>query len=165
MRFFDDPGKALQQMEDELLEEDWDEEDVDEDGEDFPVLTRRDSRPTNYAVDFDCTVYDDEETDDAYYAEDYIADRKSRKKQRKIPSEPVRNTRKSSGKTCAGWVWTTTGRRRPKARGVPSTTGILTSSPRWGCCIPATVPAVSFTASTRRTCPTAPTSTPAPAGI
>ena len=27
MRFFDDPGKALQQMEDELLEEDWDEED------------------------------------------------------------------------------------------------------------------------------------------
>ena len=23
MRFFDDPGKALQQMEDELLEEDW----------------------------------------------------------------------------------------------------------------------------------------------
>jgi len=82
MRFFDDPGKALQQMEDELLEEDWDEEDVDEDGEDFPVLTRRDSRPTNYAVDFDRTVYDDEETDDAYYAEDYIADRKSRKKQR-----------------------------------------------------------------------------------
>ena len=76
MRFFDDPGKALQQMEDELLEEDWDEEDVDEDGEDFPVLTRRDSRPTNYAVDFD-------RTDDAYYAEDYIADRKSRKKQRK----------------------------------------------------------------------------------
>ena len=46
MRFFDDPGKALQQMEDELLEEDWDEEDVDEDGEDFPVLTRRSSRPT-----------------------------------------------------------------------------------------------------------------------
>ena len=41
------------------------------------------SRPTNYAVDFDRTVYDDEETDDAYYAEDYIADRKSRKKQRK----------------------------------------------------------------------------------
>ena len=80
MRFFDDPGKALQQMEDELLEEDWDEEDVDGD---FPVLTRRDSRPTNYAVDFDRTVYDDEETDDAYYAEDYIADRKSRKKQRK----------------------------------------------------------------------------------
>ncbi len=86
MRFFDDPGKALQQMEDELLEEDWDEEDVDEDGEDFPVLTRHDSRPTNYAVDFDRTVYDDEETDDAYYAEDYIADRKSRKKQRKIGS-------------------------------------------------------------------------------
>ena len=56
MRFFDDPGKALQQMEDELLEED-----VDEDGEDFPVLTRRDSRPVNYAVDFDRTVYDDEE--------------------------------------------------------------------------------------------------------
>ena len=85
MRFFDDPGKALQQMEDELLEEDWeeDEEDMDEDGEDFPVLTRRDSRPTNYAVDSDRTVYDDEETDDAYYAEDYIADRKSRKKQRK----------------------------------------------------------------------------------
>ena len=83
MRFFDDPGKALQQMEDELLEEDWGEEDVDEDGEDFPVLTRRSSRPVNYAVDFDRTVYDDEETDDAYYAEDYIADRKSRKKQRK----------------------------------------------------------------------------------
>ena len=58
MRFFDDPGKALQQMEDELLEEDWeeDEEDVDEDGEDFPVLNRRDSRPTNYAVDFDRTT-------------------------------------------------------------------------------------------------------------
>ena len=36
MRFFDDPGKALQQMEDELLEEDWDEEDVDGDDEDFP---------------------------------------------------------------------------------------------------------------------------------
>ena len=38
MRFFDDPGEALQQMEDELLEEDWeeDEEDVDEDDEDFP---------------------------------------------------------------------------------------------------------------------------------
>ena len=35
------------------------------------------------AVDFDRTVYDDEETDDAYYAEDYIADRKSQKKQRK----------------------------------------------------------------------------------
>ena len=35
MRFFDDPGKALQQMEDELLEEDWDEEDVDGDDEDF----------------------------------------------------------------------------------------------------------------------------------
>ena len=34
-----------------------------------------------------------------------------------------------------------------------------------GCCIPATAPAASFTASTRRTCPTAPTSTPAPAGI
>ena len=50
---------------------------------DFQILTRRDSRPTNYAVDFDRTVYDDEETDDAYYAEDYIADRKSRKKQRK----------------------------------------------------------------------------------
>lgn len=83
MRFFDDPGKALQQMEDELLEEDWDEEDVDGDDEDFPVLNRRDSRPTNYAVDFDRTVYDNEETDDAYYAEDYIADRKSRKKQRK----------------------------------------------------------------------------------
>lgn len=83
MRFFDDPGKALQQMEDELLEEDWDEEDVDGDGEDFQVLTHRSSRPTNYAVDFDRTVYDDEETDDAYYAEDYIADRKSRKKQRK----------------------------------------------------------------------------------
>ena len=85
MRFFDDPGKALQQMEDELLEEDWeeDEEDVDEDGEDFQILTRRSSRPVNYAVDFDRTVYDDEETDDAYYAEDYIADRKSRKKQRK----------------------------------------------------------------------------------
>ena len=34
-------------MEDELLEEDWDEdeEDVDEDGEDFPILTRRSSRP------------------------------------------------------------------------------------------------------------------------
>jgi len=34
VRFFDDPGKALQQMEDELLEEDWeeDEDDVDEDG-------------------------------------------------------------------------------------------------------------------------------------
>ena len=60
MRFFDDPGKALQQMEDELLEEDWDEEDVDEDGEDFPDLTRRDSRPTNYAVDIDLTDYDDE---------------------------------------------------------------------------------------------------------
>ena len=47
MRFFDDPGKALQQMEDELLEEDWeeDEEDVDEDGEDFQILTRRSSRP------------------------------------------------------------------------------------------------------------------------
>ena len=29
------------------------------------------------------TVYDGEETDDAYYAEDYIADRKSRKKQRR----------------------------------------------------------------------------------
>ena len=83
MRFFDDPGKALQQMEDELLEEDWDEEDVDGDDEDFQILTRRDRRPTNYAVDFDRTVYDDEETDDAYYAEDYIADRKSRKKQRK----------------------------------------------------------------------------------
>ena len=57
MRFFDDPGKALQQMEDELLEEDWeeDEEDVGGDGEDFPVLTRRSSRPTNYAVDFDRT--------------------------------------------------------------------------------------------------------------
>lgn len=84
MRFFDDPGKALQQMEDELLEEDWeeDEEDVDEDGEDFQILTRRSSRPVNYAVDFDRTVYD-EETDDAYYAEDYIADRKSRKKQRR----------------------------------------------------------------------------------
>ena len=80
MRFFDDPGKALQQMEDELLEADWDEEDVDED---FQILTRHGSRPTNYAVDFDRTVYDDEETDDAYYAEDYIADRKSRKKQRK----------------------------------------------------------------------------------
>ena len=83
MRFFDDPGKALQQMEDELLEEDWDEEDVDGDDEDFQILTRRSSCPTNYAVDFDRTVYDDEETDDAYYAEDYIADRKSRKKQRK----------------------------------------------------------------------------------
>ena len=83
MRFFDDPGKALQQMEDELLEEDWDEEDVDGDDEDFQILPRRSSRPTNYAVDFDRTVYDDEETDDAYYAEDYIADRKSRKKQRK----------------------------------------------------------------------------------
>ena len=61
MRFFDDPGKALQQMEDALLEEDWeeDEEDVGGDGEDFPVLTRRSSRPTNYAVDFDRTVYDD----------------------------------------------------------------------------------------------------------
>ena len=85
MRFFDDPGKALQQMEDELLEEAWeeDDEDVDEDGEDFQILTRHDRRPVNYAVDFDRTVYDDEETDDAYYAEDYIADRKSRKKQRK----------------------------------------------------------------------------------
>ena len=83
MRFFDDPGKALQQMEDELLEEDWDEEDVDGDDEDFQILTRRSSRPVNYAVDFDRTVYDNEETDDAYYAEDYIADRKSRKKQRK----------------------------------------------------------------------------------
>ncbi len=83
MRFFDDPGKALQQMEDELLEEDWDEEDVDGDDEDFQILTRRSSRPVNYAVDFDRTVYDGEETDDAYYAEDYIADRKSRKKQRK----------------------------------------------------------------------------------
>lgn len=82
MRFFDDPGKALQQMEDELLEEDW-KEDVDEDDEDFQILTRRDSRPVNYAVDFDRTVYDDEETGDAYYAEDYIADRKNRKKQRK----------------------------------------------------------------------------------
>ena len=39
MRFFDDPGKALQQMEDELLEEDWDEEDVDGDDEDFQILT------------------------------------------------------------------------------------------------------------------------------
>ena len=86
MRFFDDPGKALQQMEDELLEEDWDEEDVDGDDEDFQILTRRSSRPVNYAVDFDRTVYDDEETDDAYYAEDYIADRKSRKKQRKVPA-------------------------------------------------------------------------------
>lgn len=83
MRFFDDPGKALQQMEDELLEEDWDEEDVDGDDEDYQILTRRSSHPVNYAVDFDRTVYDDEETDDAYYAEDYIADRKSRKKQRK----------------------------------------------------------------------------------
>ena len=83
MRFFDDPGKALKQVEYDLVEEDWDEEDVDEDGEDFPVLTRRHSLPVNYAVDFDRTVYDDEETDDAYYAEDYIADRKSRKKQRK----------------------------------------------------------------------------------
>lgn len=45
------------------------------------------------------------------------------------------------------------------------TTGILTNSPKWGCCTPATAPAASFTASTRRTCPTAPTSTPAPAGI
>ena len=45
MRFFDDPGKALQQMEDELLEEDWDEEDVDGDDEDFQILTRRSSRP------------------------------------------------------------------------------------------------------------------------
>lgn len=56
---------------------------MDEDGEDFQILTRRSSHPVNYAVDFDRTVYDDEETDDAYYAEDYIADRKSRKKQRK----------------------------------------------------------------------------------
>ena len=89
MRFFDDPGKALQQMEDELLEEDWeeDEEDVDEDGEDFQILTRRSSRPVNYAVDFDRTVYDDEETDDAYYAEDYIADRKAGKSSgRKAPA-------------------------------------------------------------------------------
>ena len=29
MRFFDDPGKALQQMEDELLEEDWEEDEED----------------------------------------------------------------------------------------------------------------------------------------
>ena len=85
MRFFDDPGKALQQMEDELLEEDWKKTKKMWTGmaRTFQILTRRDSRPTNYAVDFDRTVYDDEETDDAYYAEDYIADRKSRKKQRK----------------------------------------------------------------------------------
>ena len=29
MRFFDDPGKALQQMGDELLEEDWEEDEED----------------------------------------------------------------------------------------------------------------------------------------
>ena len=84
MRFFDDPGKALQQMEDELLEEEWEEEyEEDDSDEDFPILTRHGSRPVNYAVDFDRTVYDDEETDDAYYKEDYLADRKSRKKRKK----------------------------------------------------------------------------------
>ena len=49
MRFFDDPGKALQQMEDELLEEDWDEEDVDGDDEDFQILTRRNAN-TNWSM-------------------------------------------------------------------------------------------------------------------
>ena len=84
MRFFDDPGKALQQMEDELLEEEWEEEyEEDDSDEDFPILTRHGSRPVNYAVDFDRTVYDDEESDSAYYAEDYRADRKAAKKERK----------------------------------------------------------------------------------
>ncbi|MGM9550143.1 MAG: hypothetical protein ACI3V5_09910 [Faecousia sp.] len=95
MPIFDDPGKALRRLEEELLEDDeygeaseeeW-EADFDDgyEEEDFPILTRRGSRPVNYAVDYDRTVYDDEETDDgsAYYEEDYRADRKNRKKRKK----------------------------------------------------------------------------------
>ena len=80
------------------------------------------------------------------------------------PSEPAGNTPGFSGKTCAGWVWTTTGRRRPKARGVPFTIRILINLPKWGCCTPATAPAVSCTASMPLTSATALMSTPAPAG-
>ena len=93
MSFFDDPGKSLRHMEDELLEdedqaawEEWEEdqeEDFADSDEDIPIRPRRHSGPVNYAVDFDRTVYDDEESDSAYYAEDYRADRKAAKKKRK----------------------------------------------------------------------------------
>lgn len=90
MPFFDNPGKSLRHMEDELLEdedqaawEQWEDEEYEDSGDDFPILTRQNARPVNYAVDFDRTVYDDEEEDSAYYAEDYRADRKAAKKQRK----------------------------------------------------------------------------------
>ena len=93
MSFFDNPGRSLRQMEDELLEDEdqaaWEEWEEDQEeaggdsGDDFPILTRRGSPPVNYAVDFDRTVYDDEASDNAYYAEDYRADRKAARKNRK----------------------------------------------------------------------------------
>lgn len=74
MPIFDDPGKALRRMEEELLAEENSGE--PEDGEDTPV---------NYAVDFHRMAYADEELDDAdvCYLEDPRAARKRRKQEKK----------------------------------------------------------------------------------
>ena len=58
MPIFDDPGKTMRHIEQELLDE--------------PKEDAEDPSPVNYAVDFDRTAFADEETDDddACYVED-----------------------------------------------------------------------------------------------
>ncbi len=58
MPIFDDPGKAMRNIEQELLDEQARE--TAESGEEG----------ANYAVDFDRTAYADEETDEACFVED-----------------------------------------------------------------------------------------------
>lgn len=58
MPIFDDPGKAMRNIEQELLDEQARE--TAESGEEG----------ANYAVDFDRTAYADEETDEACFAEE-----------------------------------------------------------------------------------------------
>ena len=91
MPMFDDPGKALRKLEEELLAEEADlEEECDEyEDEDTPVIRNHangyGTRPVNYAVDFDRMAYADEDIDDddVYYEEDYRSDRKKKKEKKK----------------------------------------------------------------------------------
>lgn len=100
MPIFDDPGRELRRLEEELLAEEEDYEkilstvDDDEfledlsqylDEEDTPVIRNHannyGSRPVNYAVDFDRTVFADEnvDEDDAVFEEDVRPTKKEKK--------------------------------------------------------------------------------------
>ena len=68
MHIFDHPGRELRRLEEDLLTEQnqqTSDNDMDfEEGDNTPILRRRERTPGNYAPDFSRTVYDDEETDE-----------------------------------------------------------------------------------------------------